>query len=87
LAWLAGIYAITGPVALVVGKWFWEPRNLWSLLVIARVATMPLSALAILVCALFAPAVRQRWHLFWITVLESALFVGFVLVHFVLPRI
>lgn len=86
LARLAVLYAFTGPLAFVVGKWFLGPRAVWSLLVVARVATMPLSALAFLVCALFAPVAHQRRQLLWVTLAESALFAGFVLVHLVLPH-
>jgi len=78
-------YALTGPLALLVSGPLRNAVGNWAIFGDIRFATMPLTALALGTCTLFAPSARWRWFLLGAAVLEAALFVGVVLVKFVLP--
>ncbi len=81
----AAAYAPTGPLALLVSGPLRALLGGWSFLGFLRIGTMPLSALALATCGLFAPAVRQRWLLLVAAFLDGALFVGVIVVKFIRP--
>jgi hypothetical protein len=85
LARAAIAYAATGPLALLVSGWLRTAAGGWVFLGDARIGTMPLSALALAACTLFAPSVRLRWLFAATAFLDGAIFAGIVLVKFILP--
>jgi hypothetical protein len=48
---------------------------------------MPLSALALLTCAVFAPQTRHRWLLLAAAIADGAWFAGLLLFKIALPRL
>jgi hypothetical protein len=84
LASVAVGYALTGPPALLVSGPLRLALGNWALLGDIRIGTMPLSALALATCALFAPAMRLRMILLGAAILDGALFAGVVLFKVVL---
>lgn len=85
LQWGAIIFALTGFLAVAVNHWATTALGGWLFLANARFGLMPLSALALLICALFAPQARQRWLLLAAAITDGALFAGVLLVKVVLP--
>ena len=85
LAWIVAGYALTGPLALLISGSLRSSLGNWSLLGDIRIGTMPLSALAMATCALFAPSPRLRIILFAAAFLDGAIFAGVILLRFVLP--
>lgn len=85
LAWGAVLFAVTGPVGLLLSGPMRLAIGNWALLGDARIGLMPLCAPAWLVCGLFAPAPKPRWMLVGVAVAEGGLFGLIVLVKFVLP--
>ena len=81
------LYALTGPLTLVIEKWLRAALGPWAILADARVGIMPLSALALLTCGIFAPQVRHRWLLIGAAAADGVIFVCVVLFHFVLPSL
>jgi hypothetical protein len=79
------LFAPTGLWSLAVIVWAGHSPSIWLLLAQARFGLMPLTALALLTCALFAPRTRHRWLLLAAAVTDGAIFTGVVLVKFVLP--
>ena len=75
-------FAVTGPVAVAMNHWSQGLMGGWDLLANARFGIMPLSALALLTCAAFAPQSRQRWSLLAAGLTDGALFAGVVVVKF-----
>lgn len=84
LVWLAGLLAVTGPLAVLVSGWLRQPAGNWAFLADLRVILMPLVALAMATTGLFAPQPRARWVLIGAAVVEGSIFAGVVLVKFVL---
>ena len=84
LASVAAGYALTGPPALLVSGLLRLSLGNWALLGDIRIGTMPLSALALATCALFAPAMRLRVILLGAAIFDGALFAGVVLFKVVL---
>jgi len=80
------LFAMTGILALAAGLIAGGSTSSWLLLAHVRFGLMPLSALALLACALFAPQPRQRWLLLVSAMSDGIIFVGVVLVKFVLPH-
>ena len=78
-------YALTGPMALLLSGSLRASVGNWAILGDIRFVTMPVSALALGTCSLFAPSARLRWFLLGAAVLDAVLFAGVVLVRFVLP--
>ena len=76
----AMLFALTGLVALAANLWGKHPANGWILLTHVRIGMMPLSALAFLACALFAPQPRHRWLFFGAAIMDGVLFAGMLLV-------
>lgn len=87
LTWGAGLYALTGFVALAMERLASFPRNSWMFVCDVRIGTMPLSSLALVTCGLFAPQLRQRGILLASGLVDGLTFVGVVLVKFVLPQL
>ena len=59
----------------------------WPLLLSTlRIGIMPLTALAFLVCAPFAPQVKHRWMLFAVAMSDGTIIVSVILVKFILPN-
>ena len=85
LTWLALAYACTGPLALVGSGWLRAPAGSWAILADARIGVMPLAALLLATCGLFAPETKTRWILILTGLVEGGLFAGIVFVKFVLP--
>ena len=81
----AVLFALTGPLALVVSGWLSQSAGNWVFLAHARIGLMPLTTLALLTCGLVAPQPKPRWILIGAALLEGGIFAGVVLVHFVLP--
>jgi hypothetical protein len=87
LAWGALGFALTGLGALAESHWAVYPANVWPLFVAqARIALMPLTAAALLVCALFAPRVRHRWMLLGAVATDVTIFAGVIVLKFILPQ-
>ena len=80
-------YALTGLPAMIVVHGFQQLFGAMSFFAVARVGMMPFGALALFLCALFAPVARQRWLLLAAAGADAVLFAGFVVVHFVFPRV
>lgn len=89
LTWSAVLYALTGIGALglrfastsgSLGGWM-------ALLSILRIAIMPVGALTLLTCAVFAPKPRHRWTLTATFLIEAGIFAGIVLMKFILPSL
>lgn len=78
-------YALTGPLALLVSGPLRLSLGNWALLGDIRIGTMPLSALAVATCALFAPTRHLRLILLGAAFLDGALFVGVILFKLVRP--
>ena len=78
------IYAATGPLALLTGSRL-AAAGPWALLNAARIGTMPLSALLLATCLVFAPTTRLRWLFATTAFLEGATFSGIVIVKIILP--
>jgi hypothetical protein len=87
LTWGAGPFALTGLAALVAIIWVGHTTSSWILLAHARFGLMPLSALALLTCAIIARRPRHRWLLFAAAVVDGGIFGGYLLVNIVLPRL
>jgi len=85
LASVAAGYALTGPLALLVSGPLRLALGNWALFGDIRIGTMPLSALALATCALFAPSRRLRVILLGAAFLDGAIFAGVILFRFVLP--
>jgi hypothetical protein len=81
----AMLFAVTGFVALAASVWTNPSTNHWLFLAHARIGLMPLGALALTMCAIFAPQTRHRWLLLAAAVTDGTLFAGLVLVKYVLP--
>ena len=81
----AASYALTGPPALLVSGPLRLSLGNWALLGDIRIGTMPLSALAVATCSLFAPTPRLRLILLGAAILDGALIAGVILFRFVLP--
>jgi hypothetical protein len=79
----AMLYASTGLAALGAILLAGQSTGGWMLLAQARFGLMPLGALALLVCACFAPQARHRWLLGGAAFADGAIFAAIVLVHFV----
>jgi hypothetical protein len=82
----AVLFALTGPLALIVSGWLRQSAGNWAIASDARFGLMPLTALAMSVCGLFAPQPKLRWVLIGAALVEGSLFAAVVLVKFVLPR-
>lgn len=78
-------YALTGPPALLASGLLRQSLGNWALLGDIRIGTMPLSALALATCALFAPSRSLRALLIGAAFLDGAIFAGVILFKFVLP--
>ena len=86
LAWSALIFALTGVGALGLNIAATQPPDGWMfLLSILRIGIMPLTAIALLTCAIFAPMPRHRWMLAAACMLDGGIFAGIVVVKFILP--
>lgn len=81
------LFALTG--WLTVALFLADPgaQSLWMILALVRFALMPLTALALLLCTVFAPQKRQRWLLLGAAITDGGIFAGVVIVHFVLPTL
>lgn len=84
LAAAAAGYALTGPLALLVSGPLRFSLGNWALFGDIRIGTMPLSALVVATCALFAPSQRLRVILLGAAVLDGAVFAGVIFFKFVL---
>ena len=78
-------YGLTGPLALLVSGPLRPSLGNWALFGDIRIGTMPLSALALATCGLFAPSRRLRMILLGAAFLDGAIFAGVILFRFVLP--
>lgn len=87
LTWGAMLFALTGLVALAANMWNQSSSSSWMLLSHARIGIMPLSALALLTCAILAPRARHRWLLFAAAGTDGTVFAGLFLVKILLPRL
>jgi hypothetical protein len=85
IARMAVLFALTGPLALLVSGWLRQSAGNWAILGDARIGLMPLTALAIFTGGLFAPQPKPRWILIVVALVEGAIFAGVVLIKFVLP--
>ena len=85
LAGVAVVSALTGIVALGANRVAGTSTAFWVLLAQARIGMMPLTALALLACALIAPQPRHRWILIGAAACDSLIFASVFLVHFVIP--
>ena len=85
LAGAAVLSALSGVLALAANMWLHDDTSGWIFLAEARVGLMPLNALMLVTCALFAPKFRHRWLLLSAAFSDGAIFTGVVLVKFVLP--
>jgi hypothetical protein len=85
LSWGAVLFALTGPLAVLVSGWLRQPAGNWAFLADVRIGLMPLTALALLTTGLVAPQPKPRWILIGAALLDGGIFAGVVLVHFVLP--
>jgi len=83
----ATMWALTGIAALAVNIWAGSTGNWWAFMAMARLGVIPLSALALVTCALFAPLPRQRWPLLAAGIVDGLSFVSVVLVKFILFRL
>jgi hypothetical protein len=82
LAGAAMLFAFTGLAALTATILALESRNSWMILAHARLGITPLTALALLTCAGFAPSVRHRWLLAAAATIEGVLF-ACVIIHLI----
>jgi hypothetical protein len=87
LLWGATVYAATGFVAVAVNHYATTTLGGWLFLANARFGLMPLSALALLACALFAPQARQRWLFLAAALSDGIIFTTVLVVKFFLPRL
>jgi hypothetical protein len=85
LATCATAYALTGPLALAASGPLRQGLGNWALFGDIRIGMMPLSALVLATCMLFAPSPRLRWILLGAALLDGVLFTGVVFFRFVLP--
>lgn len=76
----ASAWAVTSLVALAVNRWFSQTPSVGMFLAQARVGIMPLTALALLTCAVFAPLARHRWLLASAATADGLIFIGVGLV-------
>ncbi|MEO6004306.1 MAG: hypothetical protein ABIZ04_19355 [Opitutus sp.] len=86
LLWTALPFALTGLIALA-DLWIGAPKHWTFFLSQARIGIMPMTLLALVTCALFAPCLRDRWLLLGAALSEGAVFAGVILVQFVLPTL
>ena len=77
--------SVTGPLALLMSGPLRATLGHWTIFGDLRFVTLPVSSLAWATCTLFAPAARQRWLFLGAALIDAALFVGVVLVKFILP--
>ncbi len=77
-------WALSGFVALAINHWSQPPVGLWTLLGNIRFGLMPLTSLALLSCALFAPLPQHRRLLAAAAAVDGVTFVAVVLLKFVL---
>ena len=68
--------AVTGFISLAVNTWSGQHLSVRLLLAQARFGIMPLAALALLTCAVFAPLPRQRWLLASAAAADGLIFIG-----------
>jgi hypothetical protein len=87
LAGAAVLSALTGIFALAANMAAQDSTGGWIFLAEARVGLMPLNALNLAACALFAPRVAHRWLLIAAAVSDGAIFTGVFLVKLVLPAL
>ncbi len=85
LANVAIACSLTSPVAIIVSGPLRALLGNWALLGDLRFATLPVSSLAWATCTVFAPATRLRWLFLGAALVDAALFVGVVVVKFILP--
>jgi len=83
----AVLSALSGVLALAANMASRDSTSGWIFLTDARVGLMPLNALNLAACALFAPRIRVRWLLLAAAASDGAIFTGVVLVKFVLPAL
>ena len=83
----AMIRAVSGLVALGACVAAGDAASGWILLAQFRIGVMPLNALALATCSLFAPQMRQRWLLLTAAFSDGAIFTGVVLMNFILPTL
>lgn len=79
------LVALTGLLSLAFNWWSSDYKNGWLMLAQLRIGIMPLTALTLVTCALFAPQVRHRWILIVTGLIEGGIFAGVVIVKLVLP--
>ena len=87
LVWTAMIFAVSGFLALAANMAATTSTGGWIFFAQARVGLMPLSALALFTCALFAPLARHRWLLLAAAFTDGVIFSGIVLTKLVLPHL
>jgi hypothetical protein len=87
LLWGALLFALTGIGALAANHWATPSTGSWIFLAQVRVGLMPLSALALVTCALFAPRPRHRWLLLAAAFTDGAIFAGVLFVKVALPHL
>ena len=87
LTFCSTLYMLSGFAALVVSGWLWlrDAAGTRAFAADARIGTMPFSALALLMCAIFAPQIRQRWLLLAAGLSDGVIFTVVVLVKLILP--
>lgn len=79
-------FAASGIFAVIISAAMKTSRNSWLFLAHARIGIMPLTALALLACACFAPKPRDRWTLLATGVCDGVLFAGILVVMFASNR-
>jgi len=87
LAGAAVLSALSGVLALAANMASRDSTSSWIFLAEARVGLMPLNALNLATCALFAPRIAHRWMLIAAAASDGFIFTGVVLVKFVLPAL
>jgi hypothetical protein len=78
--------SLTGPLAVLISGPFRTAAGNWALLGDLRFVTLPVSSLAWATCTLFAPTVRHRWLFLAAALIDGLLFVGVLVVKFILPQ-
>lgn len=78
LSRLAIVWALTGFIAIAINHWSMPPMGWWTLLGNVRFGLMPLTALALVAAALFAPLAHFRWTLAAAAACDGLAFVGVV---------
>jgi hypothetical protein len=77
--------SLTGPIAVLMSGPGRAALGNWALWGDLRFITLPVSSLAWATCTLFSPSTRHRWMFLTAALMDGALFVGVIVVKFVLP--